>query len=126
MMPGTHKWRDQPGHALLKSSRWQQRARLLATRARLLATGQKRTWDQRIIAAVAVAAHAAAAHVAAAHARGQIMGNQRIIAGEAAAVAVAVAVVAVVARRIKAPHVRGQMMTRVLLWGGMLTWINAR
>ncbi len=73
----------------------------------------------------AAAAHAAAAHAAAAHARMQIMGNQRIISGEAAAVAVAVAAVAAVAGRIKA-HTRGEMMTRVLLWGGMLPWINAR
>jgi len=66
---------------------------------------------------------AAVAHEAAVHAHGQIMGNQRIIAGEAAVVAVAV--VAAVAGRIKA-HAHGQMMMRVLLWGGMLPWINAR
>jgi uncharacterized membrane protein YebE (DUF533 family) len=44
------------------------------------------------------------------------MGNQRIIAAVAAA--------AVAPGRIKA-HERGQMMTRVLLWG-ILPWINAR
>ena len=87
---GTHKWRDQPGRALLKpsraplkSSRWQQRgARLLATRARLLATGPKRT----IFAAVAGAAHAAAAH-----ARG--LRNQRLAAAAAVAAAAPAAAV---------------------------------
>jgi phage gp45-like len=88
--------------------------------------------NQRIIVAAATAAHAAAtaAHAAAtAHARGQIMGNQRIIAAAAAAAAAAVVAaavaVAVAPGRIKA-HARGQMMTRVLLWGGMLPWINVR
>ena len=37
---GTHKWRDQPRRAPLESSRRQQRARLLAT-------GRKRTWEQQ-------------------------------------------------------------------------------
>jgi hypothetical protein len=62
------------------------------------------------------------------------MDNQRIIAAAAAAAAAAeaaaaaaaaVAAAAVAPGRIKA-HARGQMMTRVLLWGGMLPWINVR
>jgi hypothetical protein len=57
---GTHKWRDQPRRAPLESSRWQHRARLLAT-------GLKRTWEQRWFPQVSA------------------MGNQKIIAAPAAA-----------------------------------------
>ncbi len=133
---GMHKWRDQPGRALLKpgraplkSSRWQQRgAWLLTTWARLLATGPKRTIlaaaaahprglrNQRLAAAMAAVAHAAAAHARAG------LGNQRIIAAAAGSLRVVLPPGHYPGRIIKA-HARGQMMMRVL-GGVILLWLK--